>query len=149
MSIALRANCLALGLMVALITGCDKAATTASGGASTTTAPGRPGDTAGSKLAGAWESVEEGKKDDDKATAEFKSDGGLTIVMGPFELTGTWKLTKEEGKTMTIETELTPKGLGEPGKADKKSFKIVFDDADTMTMTPTETPDPKKFKRKK
>jgi len=145
----MRANLLALGLVAALMTGCDKAATTASGGASTTTAPGRPGDTADSKLAGVWESVEEGKKEDDKATAEFKSDGGLSIVMGPFEMTGTWKLVKEEGKTMTIDTELSIKGFGEPGKSDKKSFKIVFDDNDTMTMTPTDKPDPKKFKRKK
>jgi hypothetical protein len=133
-----------------LTAGCDKSATTASGGTTTTAAPGKPADaSAGSKLVGVWEGVEEAKKGepDDKSTVEFKADGGLNIAMGPFELTGTWKLTKDEGKTLTIDTDVTPKGLGE-GKSDKKVFKIVFDDANTMTMTPADKPDPKKFKRK-
>jgi hypothetical protein len=58
-------------------------------------------------------------------------------------------LAKEEGKTMTIDTEVSIKGFGEPGKSDKKSFTIVFDDADTITMTRTDKAEPKKFKRKK
>jgi|SRR4051812_5583232 len=150
MSTALRANCLALGLAAALMAGCDKSPTTAAGGASTLGASGKPADAgAGKQLVGVWESVEEAKKGepDDKATVEFNADGGLKIAMGPFEMTGTWKLAKEEGKTLTVDTDVVMKGFGE-GKSDKKSFKIVFDDANTMTMTPTEKPDPKKFKRK-
>jgi hypothetical protein len=143
-----RASFLAVGLAAALITGCDKSATTAAG-ASTTAAPGKPADSgAGDKLVGVWESVEEAKKGEpgDKETVDFKKDGGLSI-MGPFELTGTWKLAKDEGKTITIDTELTPKGF-EKGKSDKKTFTITFDDANTMTMTPTDNPSPRKFKRK-
>src|SRR3954468_2189686 len=110
MSTALRANCLALGLAAALMAGCDKSPTTAAGGASTSGAPGKPADAgAGKQLVGVWESVEEAKKGekgepDDKATVEFKADGGLTIAMGPFEMTGTWKLAKDEGKTLTVDT---------------------------------------------
>jgi hypothetical protein len=153
MSTAMRATCLALCLAAALMAGCDKSATTASGGGTTTGAPGKPADSgAGKQLVGVWESVEEAKKaekgePDDKATVEFKADGGLKIAMGPFEMTGTWKLAKDEGKTLTIDTDVVMKGFGE-GKSDKKSFKIVFDDPNTMTMTPTDKPDAKKFKRK-
>jgi hypothetical protein len=149
MPTALRASFLTLGLAAALITGCDKASSTPAGGAAS----------ASDKLVGVWESVEEAKKDepkkddakkdgpDDKATVEFKKDGGLSIAMGPFEMTGTWKVAKDEGKTVTIDTEVTVKGFGE-GKSDKKSFKITFDDDSTMTMTPTDKNDPKKFKKK-
>ena len=116
----------------------------------TEAAPGRPVDSgAANRLVGTWESIEEAKKGgpDENATVEFKADGGMKIVMGPFEMTGTWKMAKDEGKTVTIDTDVTMKGLGE-GKSDKKSFKITFDDANTMTMTPTDKPDPKKFKKK-
>jgi len=156
MPTVMRASFLTIGLAAALMTGCDKSATTASGGASATTAaPGKPADSgAGNKLVGVWESVEGAKKGepDDKSTVEFKKDGELSIRMDlggkePFELTGTWKMVKEEGKTVTIETGLTPKGLPE-GKSDKKTFTISFDDPNTMTMTTADKPDPKKYKRK-
>lgn len=150
MSTALRAHCLALGLAAALMTGCDKSATTASGGGTTTTAPGRGGDTAGSKLAGVWEGAEEPKKGepDFKSMVEFKNDGGLSMVMGPFDLTGTWKLAKDEGKTVTIDTEMTAKD--DPDRKSKRmTFKITFDDDNTITMTPTEKDQPMKLKRKK
>jgi hypothetical protein len=146
----MRASFLTLGLAAALMAGCDKSATTAAAGAGTTAAPGKPPDSgAANKLVGTWESVDEPKKGepDDKTTVEFKADGGMKIVMGPFEMTGTWKTAKDEGKTVTIDTDVTMKGFGE-GKSDKKVFKITFDDANTMTMTPTDKPDPKKFKKK-
>jgi hypothetical protein len=148
----MRVSFLTLGLAAALMAGCDKSATTAAvGGAGTTGgAPGKPGDSGASdKLVGVWESVDAPKKGepDDKSTVEFKKDGGLSIAMGPFEMTGTWKLTKEEGKTVTIDTEVTVKGFPE-GKSDKKSFTIVFEDANTMVMSPADKPDPKKFKKK-
>ena len=150
---AMRGGFIALGLAAALTTGCDKSATTGAATSTTTSAgaPGKPADSgAGNKLVGIWESTEEAKKGepDEKATAEFKADGGLSIVLGPFEMVGTWKQAKEEGNTLTIDTEVTIKDLP-GGKSDKKTFKIVFDDANTMTMTPTDKPDPKKFKRKK
>jgi uncharacterized protein (TIGR03066 family) len=156
MPTATRASFLTIGLGVALVTGCDKSATTPAAGTPTTTAaPGKPADSdAGKQLVGVWESVNEPKKGeaDDRATVEFKADGGLTITMGSppmtFEMTGTWKMAKDEGKTVTIDTDLTLKGFPD-GKSDKKVFKITFDDADTMTMTPADKPDPKKFNRKK
>ena len=156
MPTAMRVSFVAVGLAVALMAGCDKSATTPLGGTTTVMqGPGKPGDPgAGKQLVGVWESVNEPKKGeaDDKATVEFKADGGLTITMGTppmsLEMTGTWKPAKDEGKTVTIDTDVTIKGFPE-GKSDKKVFKITFDDADTMTMTPADKPDPKKFKRKK
>lgn len=156
MPTAMRASFLTIGLAVALMTGCDKSPTTPAAGTTTVMhGPGKPGDPgAGKQLVGVWESVEEAKKGapDEKSTVEFKADGGMAITMGSppkaFELTGTWKLAKDEGKMVTIDTDLTIKGFPD-GKSDKKEFKITFDDADTMTMTPADKPDPKKFKRKK
>jgi hypothetical protein len=153
MSTGMRGSFIALGLAITLTAGCDKSATTASGGTTTTAAPGKPADaSAGSKLVGVWESVEEAKKGepDDKSTVEFKADGGLTITMGSgpmaFEMTGTWKMAKEEGKTVTIDTDVTLKGF--EGKSDKKVFKIVFEDANTITMSQADKPDSRKLKRK-
>src|SRR6478752_3344958 len=116
MPTAMRASFLTLGLAAALMAGCDKSATTAAAGAGTTAAPGKPPDSgAANKLVGTWESVDEPKKGepDDKTTVEFKADGGMKIVMGPFEMTGTWKMAKDEGKTVTIDTDVTMKGFGE------------------------------------
>src|SRR5262245_59613065 len=109
-----RAGFFALGVAAALFTGCDKSATTPAGSSTTTAGPGKPADSgASSKLVGTWESVEEAKKGepDLKATMEFKADGGITITMGnppmTLELTGTWKMAKDDGKTVTIDTDLT------------------------------------------
>jgi hypothetical protein len=151
-----RGGFFALGLAAVLATGCDKKATTPPADTSATTAaPGKPADSgAGKQLVGVWESVEEAKKGgpDEKSTVEFKADGGMAITMGggpkAFELIGTWKTAKDEGKTVTIDTDVTIKGFPE-GKSDKKVFKITFDDADTMTMTRADQNEPKKFKRKK
>jgi hypothetical protein len=151
MSTAMRVKFLALGLAAAVLTGCDKSAATPAAGTTTSGAPGNPVDAgAAKKLVGVWESVEDAKKGglDEKVTVEFKKDGGLSFVMGPIELTGTWKVAKDEGKTMTIDAEMTMKGPGDPGKSTQKTFKIDFEAGDTMTMSPTDKPDPKKFKRK-
>jgi hypothetical protein len=131
----------ALGL---LATGCDKGSTSASG------TPGKSeSETYGKKLAGVWEATEEVKGEKpETVTMEFKADGGFKATMGPFDMTGNWKLLKEEGKTVTVETEVSLKGFGD-GKTDKKSFSIVFEDANTITMSRIgDRPDPKKLKRK-
>jgi hypothetical protein len=134
-------------LGIALLSaGCDKSATTG---------PGKPGDeTYGKKLVGVWEGTEEGKKGEkpETVTVEFKADNTMKIIMGPFALAGTWKVAKEEGKTVTIDTEVTLdipelKEKDKP-KADKKTFTVTFEDANNITLTPTDKPDPKKLKRK-
>src|SRR5262245_36968476 len=131
---------------VALVAaGCDK---------SSTTGPKPADDTYAKKLVGGWEGTEEGPKGDkpETVTVEFKADHGLKIAMGPFELEGTWKTIKEEGKTVTVETEVTLAGMPElkdKPKADKKSFNIVFEDANNIVMSKVgDQPDPKKLKRK-
>jgi hypothetical protein len=113
----------------------------------------------GKKLVGTWE----GGGDDgtplgklSAMTVEFKADGGLKVAMGPIELTGTYKVVKEDGKVLTVDSEMSFAGFGEikvegkdKEKTDKKTFTITFEDDDTITMNPTDKPDPKKLKRKK
>ena len=145
MVFACRCGSVLLGAVVLLAHGFDRRAMAA---------PERPekgkDDTYSKKLVGTWEAMEPAK-DGGKAetiTIEFKADGNLKLVMGPFELTGTWKSVKEEGKTLTVETEATLAGFD--GKAQKKTFSVVFEDANTIVMSRTgEKPDPKTLKRKK
>jgi hypothetical protein len=135
----------ALGLTTA--TGCGSGGTSATGG------PGKTADESyGKKLVGVWEGTEEmapGEKPE-TVTVEFKADGGFKVAMGPFDMAGTWKLAREEGKTVTVETEVTAPDFGQgKGKADKKTFTVVFEDANTAVMTQVGgKPDPKKLKRK-
>jgi hypothetical protein len=113
------------------------------------------GDSYGKKLVGVWEGKPEGadapkELGDLKVTMEFKADGGLKMALGPFEVTGTYKVTKEDGKTVTIDTEVTPAALGElkgTGKNEKKTLTAVFEDADTMTLSQAGEK-PVKMKRK-
>jgi hypothetical protein len=145
----------ALGICMVFAFGCEKSGT--SGGSTTVSTSGAPskggGDDAYSKkLVGVWEGKEDFGGKEEIVTVEFKSGGGFSAAMGPLEFTGTWKLIKEDGKTVTFETEVTLKGFDDPKspKPDKKSFTAVFDDADTFTMSRNEgKPDPKKLKRKK
>jgi hypothetical protein len=137
-------------LGVALLSaGCEKSATTG---------PGKPADeTYGKKLVGVWEGTPEGKDDfPGPITFEFKADNSLKMTLGAaekksFEMTGSWKLVKEEGKTLTLDSEMTspfddPKG---PKKTQKKTLSVVFDDADTITISEVgEKPNPLKLKRK-
>ena len=129
--------------VVFLAAGCEKSSTTS----------GKPGDeTYAKKLVGVWEGTEEGPKagKPETVTVEFKADNTMKIAMGPFEMKGTWKVAKEEGKTVTIDTEVTldiPE-LKDKQKADKKTFTVTFDDENNITMTPTDKADPKKLKRK-
>jgi hypothetical protein len=162
MPMAWRINAIALGMCVVLFAGCKDSASSPSA-APSSGAPSRGGDGAPSKgdgayakkLVGVWEGKEPGEKGkDETVTLEFKGDGGMSIDMGPFKLKGTYKVTKEEGKTVMIDTEMTI-DFGDlkapaPPKPDKKAMKVVFDDDNTITVSQTEKePDPKTFKRKK
>jgi hypothetical protein len=137
----------ALGAIAAA--GCETNGTSATGG------PGKPAEeTYAKKLVGVGEGTEEmapGEKPE-TVTVEFKADGGFKVAMGPFDMAGTWKLAKEEGKTVTVDTEVSFPNFGEekgPGKTDKKVFSIVFEDANAIVMTQVGgKPDPKKLKRK-
>lgn len=153
MSISWRANLLVIGIGVFLIAGCDKKD---SGG---TPAPGASSalpkaDAAlySKKLIGTWEATEEVGGKAQTITAEFKSDGGFKIDLGPFDMKGTWKLVKEEGKTVTISTEATIDAFGDekaPPKSIKQTLVAVFEDANTVVISNEgDKPDPKKFKRK-
>jgi hypothetical protein len=132
-----------LGVAVVSV-GCDKSGSTA----------GKPADeTYSKKLVGVWEGTEEGAKGDkpETVTFEFKADTGLRVAAGPIELTGTWKVVKEEGKTLTVDTEMSFPPLGDPKaapKPDKKTLSVTFEDANTIVVTPTDKHDPKKLKRK-
>jgi hypothetical protein len=135
-------------LLVALsfgAVGCNEANTSASG------TPGNAdGEAYSKKLVGVWEGTEEMMPGDkpESVTVEFKTDGGFKSAMGPFDMSGTWKLLKEDGKTVTIETEVTLKGFGE-GKTDKKTFTIVFEDGNSVVMSRAgDKQAPKKLKRK-
>ena len=147
MSMTWRFAGMLLGVAV-LSAGCEKSATSG---------PGKPGDeTYAKKLVGVWEGSEDFGGKAVPFTVEFMADNGLKMSMGlpdgkdPFVLTGTWKLVKEEGKTLTIETELAPnipeaKQKPEPSK---KTMSVTFDDANNITTTQPDKKETKKLKRK-
>ena len=138
---------------------------------SPSTSDGQASGSLGAKLVGTWQTEPEqvevnGKKVGEPilATAEFKQNGELKLDL-LFELTGTWKAVKEEGNTLTIDTEVevpdfkfeattkdgkTVQKSEESKKKERKTFTITFDGPDAMTMTEVGgKPDPMKFKRKK
>lgn len=154
---SMRICAIALGLGIALTIGCDnKSASTSSGGVSASTAaPSKAGggeDSYGKKLVGAWEGKEKFGDKEEPVSLEFKADGSMKMSMGPFEMKGTYKVVKEEGKTVTLDTEMTIEGFGDPkapAKPDKKTLKATFEDANTVVLEKIgEKPDPLKFKRK-
>jgi hypothetical protein len=137
----------------------------------TTSGEQSSGGPSGAKLVGTWESEPEqievnGKKvgDPKSMSVEFKKNGELKLDVF-FELTGTWKVVKEEGNTLTIDTEVempdfkfeattkdgkTVEKSDKSTKKERKTFTITFDGPDAMTMTDAaEKPRPMKFKRKK
>jgi hypothetical protein len=118
-------------LGVALVSaGCDK---------SSTTPPGKPADeTYGKKLVGVWEGTDPEMKGPkgESMTMEFKADGGFKVALGPDPIiTGTWKLAKEEGKTLTVDTEASFGDPKAPGKPEKKTMSIVFEDENTIEVS--------------
>jgi hypothetical protein len=149
-----RVGIVALGLLIALTAGCKKSGSTPGG----SDGPGAPakeggGESYSKKLVGVWEGTEDFGGKAETLTFEFKGDGGLSIATGPFKMTGTWKLVKEEGKTLTLKTQATPAGFEDPKgkeKQDEKSFSIVFQDPDTIVMSNLEGKrEAKPLKRKK
>jgi hypothetical protein len=124
---------------------------------SPSTPSGQTSELSGAKLVGTWETEPEqvevnGKKVGKpiSMTAEFKENGELKLDV-IFELTGTWKVVKEEGNTFTVDTVVEmPDFKFESTKKERKTFTITFDGPDAMTMTEVgDKPDPMKFKRKK
>jgi hypothetical protein len=110
------------------------------------------------KLVGTWEGTEDMLGKSETVTFEFKPDGGLRLALGPFEMTGTYKVAKEDGKTVTLDTEMTGLNIGgktlgdekTKTKGDKKTITVVFEDADTISVTsPDGKQETKKLKRKK
>ena len=69
---------------------------------------------------------------------------------GPFDMDGTWKVAKEEGKTLTIDTEMMLPDFGGKGeaKSDKKTFTITFETDNTIVITSPDKKAPKTLKRK-
>jgi hypothetical protein len=142
---------LAAGLL--LTAGCDKTGTTGAAGAG----PGKSADSHAKKLIGTWEGADNELRDKDgKAaivTVVFAADGKMTIATGPFELRGTYKVAKEDGKTLTLDTEQSLELPGLKRKDDNKAksvgMTVIFDGDDVITMSPTDKKDPKQLKRKK
>ncbi len=157
MSGSWRIGLVSSALSVLLFAGCEKSGSssgTPAKGTGSTSAPSPNNDLYSKKLPGVWEGTEDvGGGKSENVTVEFKPDGGFSVVMGPFAMKGTWKLVKEEGKKLTIDTEVTFEGLGnpkEPAKPDKKTLLVAFEDADTIVMSKVgDKPDPRKLKRKK
>ncbi|HVK07885.1 MAG TPA: hypothetical protein VM597_03810 [Gemmataceae bacterium] len=147
MSVQARCGVFVVALALASAAGCDNKSSSAAGGGDKKGDAGKA-DGYAAKLVGTWlEADAPADKKDDAARVEFKADAGMKIEMGPFEMAGTYKVTKDDGKTVTFEALLDHPF--EKGKKDTKTFTATFDDADTMTMTPTDKSDPKKFKRTK
>jgi hypothetical protein len=151
-----RINAVALAFCIIVAAGCEKSGTSGGSGTvytpSSTSVKGAGDEAYSKKLVGVWEGKEDvGGKDAD-VTVEFKADGSMKMAMGPFEMKGTWKVTKEEGKTVTLDTEMTI-DLGDPKlptKSDKKTLTAAFEDANTIVLQKVgEKPDPLKLKRKK
>lgn len=146
-----------LGLCFVLATGCDKSSSSPAGGTTTTSgaAPNRGGggeDNYSKKLVGEWEAKEKIEGKEETISFEFKSDGSAKMSMAFIEMKGTYKVTKEEGKTVTISTEMELEGFGDAKAPPKKDVVLTatFEDADTMVLQKVgDKPDPRKFKRKK
>lgn len=145
MSHAVRAKILAIGFAVVAMLGCGDTKSTFTSTATISGAPTKPsGDGYSKKLVGVWEGKENLGDKEFKVTIEFTTDGSLKVQMDELAMKGTYKVVKEEGKTVTIDTEMAFEGA----PAQKKKMTAIFEDADNITMSPTDMPDPKKLKRK-
>lgn len=150
-----RTNLIAFSCCVlAIASGCDKKGSTVAPVPGGPSVPPKADDALYSKkLIGTWEGSEDlGGGKTVKLTAEFKGDGSFKFLMGSDEMKGTWKLVKEEGKTVTVSTDITIDGIGDPKaprKLDKMTVKAVFEDDNTVVISKEgKEPDPIKFKRK-
>jgi len=122
-----------------------------------TAAPIKPekdkGDEYSKKLVGVWEATEVNKKggQPDTFTIEFKAGGELKMTVLGFELVGTWKRIKEEGKTVTIDAELSMTDAGKKTSPSKTvTLSVVFENGDEAVISVVgDKPEPKILKRKK
>jgi hypothetical protein len=138
------AKILAVGLALVALVGCRDTKTTFAVTVATSGAAAKPSaDFYSKKLVGVWEGTAP-KDPDRKVTLEFKADATLTFTIGGMLVPGTYRIMKEEGKVVTLVTEL--KYADE--KESKTTMKATFDDADSMTMTPVDKNDPVRLKRK-
>lgn len=78
------------------------------------------------KIVGKWEASESKGGMDMKATMEFKSDGKMTIKMGPATIDGKYSFPKDDVIKMEIE--------GMPGESSKEA-KVSFSGNDEVTLT--------------
>lgn len=145
-----------LSAAVLFAAGCDKSGTELAVRTSSTGSAGRaaPADEPGKNLVGTWEATEDDvydKNGPSRTTVEFKADGRMSFKTGPVEMNGSWKVAKEEGKVLTVDTEMmVPDSGGKREKnSDKKTFVITFENENTVVMTPTGKKDPMTLKRKK
>ena len=150
MTFAFRLGFLLFGAVVALALGF-----TADSTAAPIKAEKGKGDEYSKKLIGVWEATEVNKKppQPDNFTVEFKAGGELKIELTGFgfELVGTWKRIKEEGKNVTIDAELSVVGAGKGNVPSKTvTLLIAFENADEAVISVVgDKPEPKLLKRKK
>jgi hypothetical protein len=154
---SLRFSAVLLSSAIVFAAGCEKSGVSGTGASGGTQPGAGKADGAGKKLVGTWEGTDEDMKDKDgkplTVTLEFKADGKMAIKMGgPFDMDGTWKVAKEEGKTLTVDTEMTFPDFGGkgPGKSDKETLTIAFENDNTIVITHSEKkgPKPQTLKRK-
>lgn len=110
--------------------------------------------------------IEASEEEEIELSVEFKDDGSMTMDVGlPVEMSGTWKLAKAEGNTLTVNTVIdTPSGefsvdeegakatekVGMKTEKEELEFTIVFDTDDRIIMAPSDKPDqPTTFERQR
>jgi hypothetical protein len=120
-----------------------------------TAAPIKPekgkGDEYSEKLIGVWEGTDVRNNQQVSYTIEFKAGGGLKFELpGGHELEGTWNRTKEDGKTVTVDAEVSWADDGNTkGGNHKVTFLVAFENANEVMISAVgDKSDPKKLKRK-
>ena len=108
------------------------------------------GDEYSQKLIGVWEGADVRNNQQVSFGIEFKAGGGLKFVLaGGHELVGTWNRTKEDGKTVTVDVELSHDPGNGDGAGHKVTFLFAFENANEVMISAVgDQSDPKKMKRK-
>ena len=135
-------GCVALLVSV----GCDRNKATTSNEPATS----NPAANSSARLHGVWEATErptvtingktvEGEGDPITVRFEFRADGTLSADLF-FPMTGTWKVAKTEGDTLTLDVEMNVPSGGfesktENGKTTTKSEMAVKKEKDTLTVS--------------
>jgi len=108
------------------------------------------GDEYSKKLIGVWEGTDMRGNKLESYTIEFKAGGDLKFELpGGHELVGTWNRTKENGKTVTVDVELSPDASNGMGAGHKVTFLVAFENANEVAISAVgDNSDPKKLKRR-